>query len=74
MEEGNHMQPMFKPSDLEPRYSVRPQPLEPVRRERPWVVPVALTALIVLLLIALVALAQQAPTAGDPSVTTILSP
>ncbi len=68
------MQPMLKPSDLETRYSVRPQPLEPIKRDRPWVVPVALAVLIVLLLIALVALAQQAPTADESVVTTVLTP
>ena len=59
------MQPMFKSTERE-RRSYRPQPLEPVRRNRPWVVPVALAVLIVFLLVALVALAQQVPSSPYP--------
>ena len=63
------MQPMFKPTEFDDRdYTFRPQPIEPVRHQKPWVVPLALTFLIVFLLIALVALGQQAPTSSDPLV------
>ncbi len=68
------MQPMYQPTETEHRHSIRPQPLEPIQRNRPWVVPVALAALIVILLMALVALAQQAPGAPASTSTNIEAP
>ena len=65
------MQPIYRPTEVD-RHSYRLQPLEPARRSKPWVVPVALAFLIVLLLIVLISLAQQAPTSPDPVVNTIL--
>ena len=65
------MQPIYRQTEVD-RQSYRPQPLEPTRRSKPWVVPVALAFLIVLLLIVLISLAQQAPTSPDPVVNTIL--
>ena len=57
---------MYKPSDITRWRPVRPQPLEPIIRNRPWVVPVALAVLIVVLLIGLATLAEQAPGADTP--------
>ena len=73
------MQPTFKPTELDryrqapsprPAPAHRPQPLEPRRPNRPWVVPLARAGLIVVLLVALVALAAQAPTLDESVFTT----
>jgi hypothetical protein len=63
----------FRTPEAERRHAYRPQPLEPVQRAKPWVVPVALAMLIVVLLVALVALAQQVPASSDPVRNTTTS-
>ena len=59
------MKPSRWSNEVEMGNSYRPQPIEPIGRLRPWMVPVALAALIVVLLIALIGMAAQAPGAND---------
>ena len=63
---------MYNPADYHDTHRYRPAPVRTRRPERPWVVPVALAAVIVLLLVALVILAGEAPTISEPAVPQTL--